>query len=226
MLVRTLLPPGVRGLVAGGLLAALMSSLAAVFNSCSTLFTIDVYRKLRPDASEEKLVQVGRVATGVVVLAGILWIPLMKNISDQLFHYLNSVQAYLAPPIAAVFFLGLFWKRVNTAGAMTVLVGGFLVGMTRLLAELNSGSLSGWALAFAEINFLHFCSLLFLASVVTMVIVSLLTARPDYEQLDGLTYGTTAAVDREASRATWNRNDVIHSVVIVAVIVAVFAYFS
>ena len=226
MLVRTLLPPGVRGLVAGGLLAALMSSLAAVFNSCSTLFTIDVYRKLRPGASEEKLVQVGRVATGVVVLAGILWIPLMKNISDQLFHYLNSVQAYLAPPIAAVFFLGLFWKRVNTAGAMTVLVGGFLVGMTRLLAELNSASLSGWALAFAEINFLHFCSLLFLASVVTMVIVSLLTARPDYEQLDGLTYGTTAAVDREASRATWNRNDVIHSVVIVAVIVAVFAYFS
>ena len=107
------------------------------------------------------------MATGVVVLAGILWIPLMKNISDQLFHYLNSVQAYLAPPIAAVFFLGLFWKRVNTAGAMTVLVGGFLVGMTRLLAELNSGSLSGWALAFAEINFLHFCSLLFLASVVT-----------------------------------------------------------
>ena len=212
MLVRPLLPPGVRGLVAGGLLAALMSSLAAVFNSCSTLFTIDVYRKLRPDASEEKLVQVGRVATGVVVLAGILWIPLMKNISDQLFHYLNSVQAYLAPPIAAVFFLGLFWKRVNTAGAMTVLVGGFLVGMTRLLAELNSGSLSGWALAFAELNFLHFCSLL--------------TARPDYDQLDGLTYGTTAAVDREASRATWNRNDVIHSVVIVAVIVAVFAYFS
>ena len=107
-----------------------------------------------------------------------------------------------------------------------MLVVGFLVGMMRLLAELNSGSLSGWPPAFAEINFLHFCSLLFLGSVVTMVTVSLLTARPDYEQLDGLTYGTTAAVDRKASRATWNRWDVVHSVVIVAVIVGMFVYFS
>ncbi|MDP7273903.1 MAG: sodium:solute symporter [Planctomycetaceae bacterium] len=226
MLVRTLLPAGVRGLVAGGLLAALMSSLAAVFNSCSTLFTIDIYRKLRPGASEARLVRVGRIATGVVVIAGILWIPLMRNISDQLFHYLNSVQAYLAPPIAAVFFLGLFWKRVNTAGAMTVLVGGFVVGMLRLLAELNSDSLEGWVGDFAEINFLHFCTFLFLGSLATMVGVSLLTRPPVYERLDGLTYGTTAAPDRQRSRQTWNRWDVAHSVVIVAVIVAVFAYFS
>ena len=132
----------------------------------------------------------------------------------------------LAPPIAAVFFLGLFWKRVNTAGAMTVLVGGFVVGMLRLLAELNSDSLEGWVGDFAEINFLHFCTFLFLGSLATMVGVSLLTRPPVYERLDGLTYGTTAAPDRQRSRQTWNRWDVAHSVVIVAVIVAVFAYFS
>ncbi len=112
-MVKALLPTGIRGLVTGGLLAALMSSLAAVFNSCSTLFTIDIYKKLRPDTPEKKLVNVGRVATGIVVILGIAWIPLMKFISGELYHYLQSVQAYIAPPIAAVFLLGLFWKRIN-----------------------------------------------------------------------------------------------------------------
>lgn len=115
-MVKTLLPVGLRGLVAGGLPAALMSSLAAVFNARSTLFTMDIYKKFRPAASERSLVKVGRIATGVVVIFGILWIPVMENISGELYHYLQSVQAYIAPPIAAVFFLGLFRKRLTQRG--------------------------------------------------------------------------------------------------------------
>ena len=121
-LVKALLPTGIRGLVVGGLLAALMSSLAAVFNSCSTLFTMDIYKKIRPQTSEKGLVFVGRLATAVVVVSGILWIPFMKYISGELYHYLQSVQSYLAPPIFSVFVLGIFWKRINSKGALTALI--------------------------------------------------------------------------------------------------------
>lgn len=226
VLVKTLLPAGFRGLVAGGLLAALMSSLAAVFNSCSTLFTMDIYKKFRPDASDRNLIFVGRIATGIVVIFGILWIPLMKNISGELYHYLQSVQSYIAPPIAAVFLLGLFWKRINSAGALTALIGGLVIGMGRLVAELNKDSLTGPLHTFATINFLHFAVLLFLVSIAMMVAVSLFTPAPSYEHINGLTYGTTVAEDRERSRASWDRKDVINSLVVLAIIAMVLLYFS
>ena len=225
-LVATLLPVGVRGLVAGGLLAALMSSLAAVFNSSSTLFTIDIYKKLRPDSSDKTLVSVGRLATAVLVVLGLLWIPLLQRISGQLYTYLQSVQAYVAPPIAAVFFLGLFWKRLNAAGVVTALVGGFVLGMGRLVAELSSASLSGWLLAFAEINFLHFAILLFLACSGLLVIGSQFAPPPSDDQIRGLTYATTLADARAESSASWSRADVVHSAVIVAIVLAILAYFS
>lgn len=225
-MVRALLPAGLRGLVAGGLLAALMSSLAAVFNSCSTLFTIDIYQKLRPQASQKTLVRVGRLATTVVVGLGILWIPIMRSLSGELYHYLQSVQAYIAPPIAAVFLVGLFWRRVNAAAAMTTLVGGFALGMLRLAAELNKASLGGVFYWFADVNFLHFAIFLFLVSILCMILVSLATEPPGEEQIRGLTYATTVAEDRAASRASWNRLDVILSLVVVAVIVGILIYFS
>ncbi len=226
IMVRQLLPAGMRGLVAGGLLAALMSSLAAVFNSCSTLFTMDIYKKLRPDASERMLVHIGRIATGVVVVLGILWIPVMKLISGELYHYLQSVQAYIAPPIAAVFLLGVFWKRINGAGALTALIGGFMVGMARLFAEVFRDSISGPLHTFATINFLHFAIFLFLGCITAMIIVSLFTPAPSYERINGLTYGTTVAEDRAKSRASWNWVDVVHSAVIVTIIVITLIAFS
>jgi SSS family solute:Na+ symporter len=225
-LVAALLPIGLRGLVAGGLLAALMSSLAAVFNSSSTIFTMDIYKKLRPESSETTLVRVGRIATMVLVLLGVLWIPFLQKISGQLYHYLQSVQAYIAPPIAAVFFIGLFWKRINATGAMTALVGGFILGMGRLIAELNVDSLSGWLLAFAEINFLHFAIFLFLTCSGFLVLGSLLTPPPSDDQIRGLTYATTMAKDREASRASWGRSEVVNSVIIVVIILLILVYFS
>lgn len=228
-LVKTLLPAGLKGLVAGGLLAALMSSLAAVFNSCSTLFTIDIYKKLKPESSEKTLVRVGRIATAVVVLSGILWIPFMKYISGELYHYLQSVQAYIAPPIAAVFFLGLFIKRINAKGALTALIGGFTIGMLRLIAELNKASLAnigGFLYDFASVNFLYFAIYLFIGCSLVMIAVSYLTAPPSFEQIKGLTYATTMAEDKAASRQSWNWVDVILSAIVVLIIAGILMYFT
>jgi len=225
-MVMALIPTGLKGLVAGGLLAALMSSLAAVFNSCSTLFTMDIYKKIRPQASERTLVRVGRIATGVMVASGVVWIPLMKHISGELYHYLQSVQAYIAPPIASVFLLGIFYKRINAKGALTALIGGFAVGMARLVAELNKGSLSGWLHTFASVNFLYFAIFSFLGCMAVMIIVSFLTAKPSYEKIQGLAYATTVAADRAASRASWNWGDVILSLFVVAAIAFTLIYFN
>lgn len=225
-LVKTLLPTGLRGLVAGGLLAALMSSLAAVFNSCSTLFTMDIYQKLKPEASERTLVTVGRIATGVVVVSGIFWIPFMKYISGELYHYIQSVQAYIAPPIAAVFLLGLFFKRINARGAMAALVGGFILGIGRLFTEIIKEDLSGILYDYANLNFLHFCIFLFLACIVVLIGVSLLTPAPTYDKIKGLTYATTVAADKARSRASWNTRDVVLSVIVIVILALVLLYFS
>lgn len=225
-LVKALLPVGVRGLVIGGLLAALMSSLAAVFNSCSTLFTMDIYKKIKPDSSEKTLVLVGRLATTVMVVLGILWIPFMKYISGELYHYLQSVQAYLAPPIASVFLLGLFWKRINSKGAVAALFGGFIIGMLRLVAELAKDKLSGALYTFADINFLYFAVYLLIGCIGMMVVVSLITKPPSYDKIQGLTYATTVAEDRQASRESWSFKDVIFSLIVLAVIAAAMIYFS
>jgi SSS family solute:Na+ symporter len=225
-LVMTLLPAGLRGLVAGGLLAALMSSLASLFNSCSTLFTKDIYEKLRPDTSEKKLVRVGRLATGAVVLLGILWIPLMSRISGQLYEYLQSVQAYIAPPIAATFLLGVFFRRINGKGALAALVGGFLLGMLRLVLELNKTHLSGFWRAYAEMNFLYFCIALFVACVLILTLVSLLSERPPLEKVEGLTFGS--APDGPAARIpfAFTRWDVAHTIIVLLGVLGVFLYFT
>lgn len=227
-LVRELLPVGLRGLLAGGLLAALMSSLASVYNACSTLFTMDIYKKIKPEAGNKELVRVGRITTGIVVVLGMVWIPLMKQISGVLYQYLQSVQSYLAPPIAAVFLLGVFSKRINAKGAYTAMVVGFLIGVVRIVMELERSHLatSGFWYQFATLNFLYFCIILFLVSIAIMVIVSLLSAPPSELQLNGLTFATTVAEDKAASRASWNAKDVWLSVIVIIIIVSIFLYFS
>src|SRR6058998_729337 len=177
ILVTRLLPIGFKGLVLAGMLAALMSSLASAFNSCSTLLTWDVYRKWRPNATEARLVFVGRVTTVILVFFGLIWIPFMKYVSPQLYIYLQSVQAYIAPPIAACFLLGLFFRRLNSAGAIASLWTGLVLGLVRLILELVNGvaktglpdgTIWSWM---AEINFLHFAVLLFVVSTVVLAVV-------------------------------------------------------
>lgn len=197
-LVAALLPVGLRGLVAAGLLAALMSSLSSVFNSCSTLITLDIYKKLYPEASERQLVWVGQIATSTLVVLGLAWIPMMSGISGVLYEYLQSVQGYISPPIAAVFLLGLFWRRLNAAGALSSLLAGSAIGLLRLVAELNKDALGGFLYTFADINFLHFAALLFVVCALILIVVSLFTPAPPAHKVDGLTYGTA---EKEAQPA-------------------------
>jgi SSS family solute:Na+ symporter len=225
-LVKEIMPVGLRGLLAGGLLAALMSSLASVYNACSTLFTMDIYKKIKPEATNHELVRVGRIATGIVVILGMIWIPLMKNISKGLYGYLQSVQSYLAPPIAAAFLLGVFSKRINAKGAYTAMVVGFIIGILKLVFELMKGSLSGVLYDFATMNFLYFCIALFVFSVVLMIVVSLASKAPDEAHIKGLTFATTVAEDKKASRASWNQKDVILTLLVLVFIIAIFMYFS
>ncbi len=227
-LVKTLMPVGLRGLLAGGLLAALMSSLASVYNACSTLYTMDIYKKQYPEASEKQLVKVGRIATVVVVLLGMAWIPLMGRISNGLYDYLQSVQSYLAPPIAAVFLFGVFFKRLNAQGAYAAMVTGFIVGVVKLTLQMFKDQLevNGLLYQFATINFLYFCIYLFLFSIVIMVGVSLLTPKPNDVQIQGLTFATTVNEDKVASRASWNYKEVLLSIVVLLIIAGIFMYFS
>ncbi len=219
-MIAQLLPVGLRGLVVAGLLAALMSSLSSVFNSCSTLVTWDLYKKLRPDASEKQLVRVGQVSTVVLVACGIAWIPLMKLVSDgTLFKYIQSVQAYISPPIAAVFLLGLFSRRINATGAAASLATGFVLGLARLLMEMNKATN-----ALATMNFLHFAVLLFAVCAVVLVGVSLLTPAPDAAKLAGLTYAT--AEGEVESDPAWRARDLGLSVVLVLCVLAVWIVFS
>ncbi len=225
-LIGTLLPAGLRGLVVAGLLAALMSSLSSVFNSTSTLVTWDVYRKLRPQASERRLVLVGQLTTAVLVGFGLLWIPLMQLVSGQLYQYLQSVQAYISPPIAVVFLLGIAWRRVNAAGAIAALISGFVLGMGRLVAELNKPRLSGVLHAYADMNFLHFAIVLFAICAAVLVVVSLLTPPPPEEKLAGLTFATADRSDVARAGPRWRRNDRVLSLVLLLCVAALWVWFA
>ena len=225
-LVAVLLPVGLRGLVVAGLLAALMSSLSSVFNSTSTLVTLDVYKKLRPVASERQLVLVGQVTTALLVGFGLLWVPFMERISGQLYQYLQSVQAYISPPIAAVFLVGVLWKRVNATGAIAALITGFVLGMGRLVAELSKGRLDGMLYEYADMNFLHFAIVLFVICTAVLLIVSLLTPAPPAAKVANLTFATVEPVEMPDATRRWRRRDLGLSVVLVACVGFLWIYFS
>ncbi|MEO9967275.1 MAG: sodium:solute symporter [Reichenbachiella sp.] len=218
MLVKVLMPTGLKGLVLAGLLAALMSSLSSVFNSCSTIFTLDIYKKIKPESTEKHLVMVGRIATVGLVVFGILWIQFIDNISDQLFTYLQSVQAYISPPIAAVFLLGIFFKRLNSKGAMASMVTGFVLGIARLIGEVNKEQLQGAFFYFCDINYLHFAIFLFVICVAILILVSLLTNSPDYKKINDVTFNRLSMVD--------TRQDLVLSGILVCIIASIWIYFS
>ncbi len=232
-LIAALLPAGVRGLVIAGFLAALMSSLSSVFNSCSTVVTWDIYRKLNPGASEKRLVLVGQLCTVILVVFGLLWIPLMEHISGQLYKYLQSVQAYVSPPVAAVFLLGLCWKRLNAKGAMSALLGGFVLGTLRLILELNKEKLADGSLfhAYATMNFLHFAIVLFAICSALLIAVSLITRPMPDDKLKNLTFQSVGDVPPEIeARVTVNAalltKHIVVTVLLVVAVLAIWWYFS
>jgi SSS family solute:Na+ symporter len=240
LMVKHVLPAGIRGIVVAGLLSALMSSLAGVFNACSTLFTIDLYQKIRPGASQARLVWIGRVATAVMVVVGLAWIPVISN-AGSLYGYLQSIQGYLAPPIFVVFFGGVFFKRLNAAGCFAALVIGFLLGLLKLAIDtpvalaMFGKTDDGAAVAYDpgtfqyiinNMYFQYFSLAIFIISATVMVAVSLATSPPDASKLNGLTYGAVSDEDKRRTRESWSGLDVVSSLVVVGLIIAAYIYFS
>lgn len=232
LMVANVLPIGLRGMVVAGLLAALMSSLAGAFNACSTLFTIDFYSRFKPDTPQEKLVWVGRVATAVMVLIGLLWLPVIKG-GKGLYDYLQGVQAYLAPPIFVVFFAGVFHKRLNAKGCLAALYTGFALGLARLAIDTPVKLSSGFEYAHGSffwiinnIFFQYYSLLIFIVSLVVMVIVSYATEAPSYEKISGLTFGTITDDHKKESRSSWKGIDVLLSVLVMVLILVAYIYFS
>jgi len=234
MLVTTLLPTGLKGLVAGGLMAALMSSLASVFNSSSTIFTMDIYKKLKPDHTEQEFIRVGRIATTVIVILGIIWIPIMSKIGGGImYQYLQNVQSYIAPPVTTVFLLGILWKRVNAQAAIATLMAGLVMLVLRLgseiwyQAEIAAGAdIPGIAFTFATINFSHMAIFLFLFSVALCIAVTLATSPPDYQRIKGLAFGTLTAEERSAERSSFTTMDIACSAIRVAIVIGILSYFT
>ena len=234
MLVKTLLPVGLKGLVAGGLMAALMSSLASVFNSCSTIFTIDIYKKLKPNESEKKLLNIGKLATTVIVILGIIWIPIMEKIGGGvMYQYLQNVQSYIAPPVAAVFILGIVWKRVNSKAAITTLMAGLVLLIIRLSSEIyfqpeisSNTIVDSYMFVFATINFSHMAILMFIFSILLCVGVTLSTTEPEYSKIVGLSFGTLTKEQRTENKNSYETIDIILSVSLVIIVVAILSYFT
>src|SRR5436309_3110455 len=235
LMVKHVLPVGIRGMVVAGLLAALMSSLAGAFNACSTLFTMDLYQKFRPAATQHQLVWIGRVATTVMVLIGLLWIPVIQG-AKGLYDYLQGVQGYLAPPIFTVFFFGVFMKRLNGKGCLAALIVGFVLGVFRLAVDTPVAlKLAGYERGYVPGSFLwivnnvyfqYYSVFIFLVSVAVMVAVSYLTEPPSEERLRGLTYATVTAEQKRVTRASWDRRDVIGSAVVLLLILCAYTYFN
>jgi len=242
-LIVNLLPSGLVGMMIAALLAALMGAMSAVFNSASTLVTLDFYKKYRPNASERSLVNFGRIATGSMVLLGLLWVPFIHLISSQLYIYLQSVQAYISPPIAACFILGILWPRLNGAGAITSLLTGFGLGTTRFIMELKeraagghyfTSALSGWIV---NMNFLHYAIFMFVVCSAVLIVVSLATPAPERKKLAGLTFSTVQAkLDLQpiggqtahrlsAETAFEHRVNVVLSLLLALSVIALWIYF-
>jgi SSS family solute:Na+ symporter len=239
LMVQYLLPPGLRGIVVAGLLSALMGSLAGVFNACSTLFTVDLYEKWKPQATQHQLVRMGRLATGVMVLISLAWLPVIEN-AHGLYYYLQAVSSYLFPPMFVVFFFGVFWKRLNGAGSVAAMIVGFIMGLFRMAVDtpVTLGwfgyAADGTAKGYAEGSFLwivnntyfqYFSLLITFVSAATMIAVSYLTAAPQYDKIRGLTWGTAAEEDRRATRQSWDWRDVAASAFIVLCILGAYLYF-
>ncbi len=312
-MVSQLLPAGVKGIVVCGLLAALMSSLASLFNSSAALFVGDFYKKFKPGASEKHLLVVGRIATAAVVILGVVWIPVMLGLGKVLYDYLQAVQGLLAPAIATVFLLGVFWKRTTAKGALWGMIAGFAVGMFRLLLNVTiglkaglvttadklvarigaatdytrellvtrlnefsvdlgkslppetgealrtsvqeaagsltlltpetrdtatslltqvSGSLQqmftgqyGFLFKIASVNSYIFTAYLFAFCMLLVVVISLLTRAPGAAQLAYTMKGTQTPENLAVTRASWNKWDIIHTVIILGVVALFYFYF-
>ncbi|MEO1484799.1 MAG: sodium:solute symporter [Bacteroidota bacterium] len=232
-LILRVLPTGFKGLVVAGFLAALMSSLSSVFNSTSTLFTFDFYKQWKPKASEKELVMVGRLATIILVLVGLAWIPFMRKLTEGggIYKYLQSVQAYISPPIAAAFLLGIFYKKINGKGALAALWTGFVLGIGRLVLEFMSQE-GGLAISETSLlgtlitmNFLHYAIFLFVVSIAILIVVSLSTQSSSKELDPTLTYQYGSKEASSAEKDSGSNKELWMTLAIIAVVLVMWWVF-
>jgi solute:Na+ symporter, SSS family len=230
VLVSNLLPVGLRGLVLAGMLSALMSALASLFNSTATLFTVDFYKRLKPQSSEQHLVTVGRIATVGVIVLGMLWIPFLQDLGKgQLYTYLQLVQSLLAPSIAAVFMAGIFSSYVTPKSGLYGIVAGFVIGMLRLVLqamhETQGVEWPSLIQSFVDVNWLYFSFLLFVFTCALIWVVSQYTPKASPEQLAGLTYSSVSSAQNAEDRQTYGFWEIFHTCVIVGIITGIYIYF-
>lgn len=238
MLIINLLPHGLIGVMIAALLAALMGGMASVFNSASTLVTLDFYKKARPDATELQLVTFGRMATGIMVGLGLLWVPFIKLLSSQLYVYLQSVQAYISPPIAVCFVFGILWPRLNGQGAISSLLVGFAMGTIRFVLEVmdKGRHFDSTAIRWlVDMNFLHYAILMFVVCAGVLIGVSLMTPAPERKKLAGLTFATvdekletTLVAGHKIARETRleYRLNLVFTLLLLATVIALWIYFA
>jgi solute:Na+ symporter, SSS family len=228
-MVKFVLPAGVKGIVTIGFISALVASLAAFFNSCATLYTEDFYKPMFKGKTEERYVLVGRIATVVVVILGIIWIPVMMSLGS-LYSYLQGIQSLLAPAMVAVFVLGIFSKRITPKAGELGLIVGFFIGMVRLLTNIftNTGKdvMTGWYWEsthwFWHTNWLIFEIWLLVFIMIFMAVVSFFTPKPTTQQIDFISF---TGDYKKLIRSSWNKWDVIASLGVVAACVAFYIYF-
>lgn len=229
IMVKDVLPVGVKGIVTIGFVCALVASLAAFFNSCATLFTEDFYKPIKKGMSEAHYVLVGRIATVVVVLLGLAWMPVMMSM-DTLYTYLQGIQSLLAPSMVAVFTLGIFSKRITPKAGEWGLIGGFVVGMLRLLTNVLTdtgknvmeGAFWENTTWFWQTNWLVFEIWLLVFIVLLMVVVSLFTPKPSAEQVAAITFTSDF---KRSIKESWGVWDVIGTLVVIGLCATFYWYF-
>ena len=226
LMITRLMPAGLTGIMIAALLAALVSSLSSVFNASSTLITMDIYKKLRPASSEKRLVLAGRLFTLLVVIIGIIWIPVIRHMSDQIYQYLQSVQAYISPPIAAVFIMGIFWKKASSKAAIVTLVSGGVLGAGRFILDVlyKTGEFRwGFLNEIAEIAFLNFCIILFVICMLIMVLITHATSEKISQDKTKL---ILKFKDAESHSRVWRILNILISILIALTVISLWAHFA
>ncbi|MEM7484104.1 MAG: sodium:solute symporter [Bacteroidota bacterium] len=222
VLLFQLLPTGILGLVVAGLLAAMMSSVSATFNSASTLITMDFVKQLRPEMTSKQLVRAGQIATLILVVLASLWVPFIEKVSDSLWGYLQLVIAFTSPPVVSAFILGLFWKRANATGAfISLLVGGAVAVFMILSASYDISPYLN------EFHFLAKANLLFVISLLTHIIVSLTTGEPDAQKVAEYTYKKEMFSEEteELKALPWYKNYRYLAIILLVVTTIIVGYF-
>jgi SSS family solute:Na+ symporter len=204
------------------LLAALMSSLSSVFNSCSTLITMDIYKKLNPNASESRLVNVGRWVTGAVVVVSIAWIPLIRGLNNEVYQYLQSVQAYVGAPITAVFLTGILWRGATGRAAFTTLIVGGILGFGRFALDILHNAMKmdlGPLNAVVEFSFLNYSIVVFFLCVLLMISLSRAQDTKPLSEIGDITIQPGGSIGARTG-------DIAFTAVVGAVILSLWIYFA